>query len=94
MGTLCDPGVWGHEHVVHGTSDGEVAGGLLGEEALEEIPQGASIGDLEGLLVGPSSFAQLREKAYGHGGHGLDIPRQGWEAHINVVDGSGGVHVL
>jgi hypothetical protein len=36
----------------------------------------------------------LREVAYGHGGHGVDIPRQGREAHIDVVDGSGGVHVL
>ena len=80
--------------MVHCTSDGEVAGGFLGKEALEQVSEGASIGDFDGLLVGSSSFAQLREVAYGHGGHGPDIPRQGWEAHINVVDGSGGVHVL
>jgi hypothetical protein len=80
--------------VVHGTSDGEVAGGFLGKEALVEVSQGASIRDFDRLLVGSSSFAQLREKAYGHGGHGPDIPRQGWEAQINVVDGVGGVHVL
>ncbi len=80
--------------MVHGTSDGQVAGGLLGEELLVEFSEGAAVGDLDGLLVGPSSFAQLGEVAYGHREHGLDIPRQGWEAHINVVDGPGGVHVL
>jgi hypothetical protein len=80
--------------VIHGGTDGEVAGSFLRKEALVEFSQSASIRDLDGLLVRSKSFAQLREKAYGHRGHGLDIPRQGREAQVDVVVGSGGVHDL